>query len=145
MNRMKISFGDYYDDGHGKYVTLDMYCNRTVNELFEIEKKAEKKTGYRFQTNDDQRLGTTTICSDYEDSSIKDEIVQDLISQGFDNIITYDDQEYPLHVLEDGMDDFAEFFMRWLKMADPDLQWRFADQDEIPHAVFNCRGYGMFW
>lgn len=152
MKRMRITFGDFYDDGHGKYETFNMECNRTPQELADLEIKAEQATGYRFQTNarrgDDVRP-TTKIVNEYEDSTIPEEAINDLISQGFDNYIIVSDgtqpvETYALHELEDGVADFAEFFLRWLKMVDPDLEWKWID-DNSNHAIFNCRGYGLFW
>ena len=147
MERMKITFGDYWNDGHGKHETLDMLCNQTPEELCALEVKAEQLTGYRFQTNarrgDDVRP-TTNIVNDYEDSEIPDDVIADLISQGFDNDQVIEGETYPLHDLEEGVEDFAEFFMRWLKLADETLEWEWTN-DETPHAIFNCRGYGLFY
>ena len=149
---MKITFGDYYDDGHGKYTTLGMMCNRNHQELYALEDAAEKLTGYRFQTNSGNK--TVAICNEYEDSIVPDKVIEDLVNQGFVNDVVveeYDDngnvefaQLFPLHELENGIEDFAEFFMRWLRMADPELKWAWT-VDKSPHAIFNCRGYGLYW
>ena len=140
MKQMQITFGDYWNDGHGKYKTFTMNCNKTDSELMQAEKDSEVLTNYQFQTNGKY----TTIANDYEESSIKDEVVADLIKLGFDNIVRMDEDTWPLHELEDGIDDFKEFFMRWLKMSTPDLEWEWTDST-IPNAIFNCRGYGMFY
>ena len=68
MEKMKITFGDYWDDGHGKYTTLDIFCNKSVDELFQIEIEAERKTGYRFQTNNVNKFNTIALFNKYEEN-----------------------------------------------------------------------------
>jgi len=148
MQNIKITFGDFYNDGHGMYETFDLKCNRSPGSLAALEPLAEVFSGYRFQTNGDNRM-LPAICNEYEDGNIPDKVVADLVAKGFDNIlkITYNGktEEHPLHELEDGVRDFAEFFMRWLKLVDPDLEWKWpSGPEKVPHAVFNCRGYGLF-
>lgn len=139
MKTMNIIFGDYWDDGHGKYTKLSMRCNKTPTELMEAEKESEVLTGYQFQTNGKY----PTICNDYEDRNIPDNVIEDLIIKGFNNVETHGTDTWPLHELENGIDDFAEFFMRWLKMSTPDLEWEWTT-NETPEVIFNCRGYGLY-
>lgn len=141
METIKITFGDYWNDGHGKYKDFTLLCNRTPQQLKELEPKAEQYSGYKFQTNGPN---LPAICNGYEDSVVGEEVIKDLVSKGFDNKLLINGYTHPLHELQEGIDDFAEFFMRWLKMVDPELQWKWAE-DDTPNVIFNCRGYGMFY
>lgn len=74
MTLIRFPVGDWSGDGHDKCDYFQAKSNKTVQEVREIHFSAKETLG--FDIGD--------ICSDYEESEVREDLLEELVKAGFD-------------------------------------------------------------
>ncbi len=141
MNRISLTMGDPYGDGHGQDDTVYLNCNVKVTELAEAYKKSN--------------IDVQSQCEDYEDRNFSQEMAKMLLEKGkasefvteslqkdiddmFKNEFHEDEEDFTLY----STDIFAVFWLCAARIGNPDIQIEFVT---INPPNIEIGGYGLFW
>lgn len=158
MNKMYLVLGDWSEDGHGESNKVLVDVNKELSEVQEAYKASCKLTGISFNHNEDY-TGTNRdfsqrrkfqIASQYEDSSLSEEVMGVLLEYGFDveSLSSYEGGETVW--LND--EDFIELWFWFVGLSLDGLMFCLVDdKDEIPciNGYWNDNlnvqfGYGLY-
>lgn len=140
---IRISVGDWSNDGHGQYECFDIDSNKTLAELDAIDKTCKARLG--FETGD--------IAYEYEEPRVRWSIVDSLIKAGYVFKDEDLDEDYDPETYEDRDDSdkgglwvTAEncfyLWMHILQFLDPTFEFERLDEN-IP-TLRSHIGYGCF-
>ena len=128
----KISIGDWSDDGHGKSKDFFFKSNKKIKLVREAYFAAKEK----YPT-----LCPEDFCSDYEDSTVPDEVVEQAKKLGYE----IDPEDF-------WVDDMANFTAWFIMLGDPELKLTikpevktlafYGNDEKKRHISFI--GYGLF-
>ena len=153
MNKVKLTIGDWSQDGHNQYDVSVFESNKTVKEIQEAYKESCKKTGLSFNHNEDYTglgLGYGTerqIATEYEESELSELADEILTSFGIDTS-EYNEDTSP--------DNFEKLLIDFIKLSLPDLEleeasFKKSELNKIPaingwwNENLNCQfGYGLY-
>lgn len=124
--KIKITIGDWSQDGHNQYDESVFESNKTVEEIQDAYKASCKLTGIQFNHNEDYtglKLGYRSpflICTEYEDSKISAEALEILKKHNVTVFIDDDngDDEDPEYYLD--QDSFLQLLIDFIKISLPD-------------------------
>lgn len=118
--------GDWSRDGHGISEKYTVECNYNSKDVWGAIKAAKKW------------LELGEMCSDYEDSTIRQPDFDKLVEAGIDlTKYEYYDNEEEIHMCSDSW----VMFNMWLaKTQLPDLEYK-----EVNNKSLEIGGYGLFW
>ena len=138
MYQIRLTIGDWSDDGHGRTADFIVNSNLPVEEVREAHFKIQETTGVDIES----------ICSVYEEDEIDEESVEILKDMGF--------QSSNCTGMGDGITNPAEMARLWvflLQKAEPNLKLEIQN-DDIPNLHFygldekgrhiSSVGYGLF-
>ena len=138
MYQIRLTIGDWSDDGHGRTADFIVNSNQPVEEVREAHFKIQETTGVDIES----------ICSEYEEDEIDEESVEILKDMGF--------QFSNSTGMGDGITNPAEMARLWvflLQKAEPNLKLEIQN-DDIPNLHFygldekgrhiSSVGYGLF-
>lgn len=138
MYQIRLTIGDWSDDGHGRTADFIVNSNLPVEEVREAHFKIQETTGVDIES----------ICSEYEEDEIDEESVEILKDMGF--------QFSNSTGMGDGITSPAEMARLWvflLQKAEPNLKLEIQN-DDIPNLHFygldekgrhiSSVGYGLF-
>jgi hypothetical protein len=111
MSKIDIVFGDWSDDGHGKYKRVTVSINITKEKMQDAYLSSCKKFGFNL---DD-------ACRDYEDSTMPDELYNILVKENYPDVERFDEDEYS-KTMDTEM--FLEILMWWIKQSYPEFKWK---------------------
>ena len=77
MNKYQFHFGDYYNDGHGRYITVHCQSPKNKEEIQEISKRVLET----YPQLDDWRIGG--LCINYEESNPDWRVLECMIAVNF--------------------------------------------------------------
>ncbi len=136
MTLIRFPVGDWSGDGHEKCVYFQAESNKTVQEVREIHFSAKEKLG--FDIGD--------ICHEYEESEIREDILEALDEAGFD--IQWADDRFM------ASDSIFKLWIDILMFLDPELKLEpvVANFEDITFYGFDEKkrhlsspGYGCFY
>ena len=137
--KIYFTLGDPSNDGHG--MTEDWYitANHSVREIDNAYRNVTEKLGYDFLAD---------VCSEYEDSKIYLETIDELEVK-FNIDIKSSFNSYQLKDLEEGYcyidtDDFISIFFELIKTELPDFKWDKLHFKGELLAILDGAGYGFF-
>lgn len=118
--KLKITIGDWSEDGHGVYEQFVFESNKTVKEVQDAYKASCKLTGLQFNHNDNYTgivdnyrnyRNDRQICTEYEDSEIS-EFALDIL------------KEHGIIIDDDNLDEdsFLKLLIDFIKLSLPDLE-----------------------
>ena len=118
MGKVKITIGDWSEDGHNQYDEFVYESNKSVKDIRQAYKDSCKLTGLQFNHNENytgtevhNSYGTPYhICTEYDEDTISD------IAMG---ILMEHDIEVGSDYLS--VDEFAELIIDFIKLSLPDL------------------------
>lgn len=124
MARVRLTIGDWSEDGHGQSEDFIYNANKTVDEIRQGYKDSCLRTGVQFNHNENytglqqhSSYGTELhICTEYGDSFISDEARAVLTKSGIE-LGKYLEGDYI------GVEEFAELILDFIKISIPDLTW----------------------
>ena len=124
MGKVKLSIGDWSQDGHNQSEYFVYEVNKTVKEIRQAYKDSCKLTGVQFNYNENYTglpehddYGTPLhICTEHEDCGISDEAMKILVKHGIEMDAIVEDDCLSVDV-------FAELIMIFIKLSLPDLTW----------------------
>lgn len=144
-NIMKLTLGDWSDDGHGKYEEFYIKSNYDVHKVRQAYKDSCKKTGLSFNHNEDYtglNLGygsTRQIWTEYESRELSEDAIEILRKFGIDDYF-------------DDTDDAASLMMKFIALSMPeDFEYEFFCIEAEPingwwNNELNVQfGYGLFY
>lgn len=100
-NLYKLTIGDYWDDGHGKFVTQQFLTNVTSEQMKRAYWDSCKLVGIQFHTNgnatglpdwEHKNHRDFRVLNGYEDSSISKEAVRKMKEHGLEGYNPYSKQ-----------------------------------------------------
>ena len=108
MNKYQFHFGDYYNDGHGQYITLHCQSPKSESELRNISKKVLEI----YPQLDSYKTGG--LCIEYGEYHLKWEVIECLIAIDFPfkrmlELCDFDDNQFTSW--EEAYDSGNMFFM----------------------------------
>jgi hypothetical protein len=135
--RFKLHIGDWSDDGHGKQEVFIINSNKPVLKARLAFIKAQRKVG----------INIKDLCSEYEQCTIKPEIMKKLKELGFD------DKDFENKSEEDGtawpgVEGFLSLVLWYIQQGDPTI--KLTRGKEKLESFHNGRqnighlGYGLF-
>lgn len=153
---VKLTLGDWSNDGHGKYKEYNYISNYEVSKIREAYKKSCKLTGLTFNNNEnytgrDLNYGSwRKIWTEYESYQIKEEAVEILKEYGLDIVEMYGnsiviDNEYVLNEEE-----AADLIMKFISLSMPKYWTYELEQNKYENInSYNTElneqfGYGLF-
>lgn len=124
--KVKLTIGDWSEDGHNQYDQFVFEVNKDVSEIRQAYKDSCKLTGYQFNHNQDftglnlkwPESESRQICTEYEEYSISDEASEKLLEFGID--VISDDSDFVDYT---DPETFANLIMEFIKLSLPDLTW----------------------
>lgn len=136
MNKVKITIGDWSEDGHNHYDEFVFETNKTVKEIQDAYKQSCKLTGLIFDCNNNHtgieeldwqhpEWNDRKVCVEYENNHI---------SKLAEKILT----SYNVEVKKRyNADDFINLMINFIKLSLPDLQieettFKKSELDKIP-------------
>lgn len=138
MYQIRLTIGDWSDDGHGHTADFIVNSNLPVEAVREAHFKIKETTG----------IDIESICSEYEEDEIDEETVEILKDMGFqfsNSTGMGDEITNP--------EEMAKIWVFLLQKADPNLKLEF-QTDDIPNLNFygfdekgrhiGSVGYGLF-
>lgn len=152
MGKVRLSIGDWSEDGHNQSEDFVYEVNKTVEEIRQAYKDSCVLTGLQFNYNENysglpehNSYGTDRhICTEYEEYEATDLAKEILSEHGLDGNFN-------------GVEGFAELVMGFIKLSLPDLTWEEASfkkselKNDIPaiNGWWNKElnhgfGYGLF-
>lgn len=152
--KVKITIGDWSQDGHNQYEEFVFESNKTVKEIRQAYKDSCKLTGLSFNHNEDYtglNLGYGTgrqIATEYGDVNISELAVNIFEKHSIKSYITF--QEEP------NTENFLTLLIDFIKLSLPDLtlqeaSFKKSELKNIPavngwwNKELNCQfGYGLF-
>lgn len=153
MSKVKITIGDWSQDGHNQYEEFVFESNKSVNEIRQAYKNSCKLTGLSFNHNEDYTglsLGYGTerqIATEYEEAELSD-LAKEILSTFNVNYSSYEEDSSP--------DKFLQLLVSFIKLSLPDLvleeaAFKKSELKDIPpvngwwNDELNCGfGYGLF-
>ena len=147
--RVKLTIGDWSDDGHGKSKEIIYESNKSIEEIQQAYKDSCKLTGLQFNTNQDYtELGlrwdhpeydARHIATDYEDNVISKLAEATLLKHGIDVWDGFDMKHFNketdlVHI--DGPQHFCDLLIKFIKLSLPDLEL-----EEIPNSIMSINGW----
>lgn len=130
----RVSVGDRYDDGHGRHEFVNVSTNYSSKEIGEAYRKSSEVIGHCVFKD---------ICKDYEDHTIKSEVVMKLFECGvdLDHFERYSNEDQmTLWMDAEGL---VKLVMEMAKVHLPCLKYKIV-ADEIEDMFINSIGYGVF-
>lgn len=128
MATLKVTIGDYSDDGHGKcddFIIDFSHDKETLLANYEKNKEL-------FQMDPEE-----DFCCDYEDNTISDDYIQRLIDHGLD--IYLENKDSDVHYL--GNDEFFAILMFLYGYGLDDFTWTVVNFESL-----HCGGgYGLYY
>lgn len=133
MNKVKLSIGDWSQDGHNIYDVFVYDANKTVSEIRQAYKDSCKLTGLSFNHNQDYtelnlpwnhpESKKRKIATEYEDSTISKLAEEILLTHGIDVWEGFDRAVFePTDVVHiDGAEHFIELWLKFVRLSLPDL------------------------
>jgi len=158
--KVKLTIGDWSQDGHNQYDEFVYESNKTVQEIRQAYKDSCKLTGLQFNINEDYTGLNLTwqhpeynkrhICTEYEDSSVSDLAKEILKNHGI-KLWEEGEEDYI-----ESVEEFIDILIQFIKLSLPDLELKEASfkkselknidpinswwNDELNHQF----GYGLF-
>lgn len=141
---LKLTLGDWSDDGHGQYEEIYVLSNYDVHAMREAYKESCMKTGLYFH---DIAIHPhwRKIWTDYHENNISENALKILEDYGI-----IDKDEIP-ETEQYNVDQAAEIIMRFIKLSMPDdFKYKFVEIDATPingwwNDELNVQfGYGLF-
>lgn len=121
MNKIKLAIGDFSGDGHGHCDHFIFSCNKKVEDVREAFFKAKEQY---------PNISPDTLCSDYEESTISEDIHKKISEMGF---LLFDEcGEWW------GTDEFAQYAAWFICLGDPELKLEMIGDDA---EFFHFYGY----
>lgn len=131
----RVSVGDRYDDGHGKHEFINVSTNYNSKEICEAYKKSSEVIGHCVFED---------ICTDYEDNTVKSEVVMKLLECGV-NIDPFEkslnDEDHTILWMD--AEGLVKLVMEMAKVHLPYLKYKIVT-DEVEEMFINSIGYGVF-
>ena len=123
--KLRITIGDWSDDGHGVSEQFVYDSNKTVKEIQDAYKASCKLTGLQFNHNanytglkeHDGYGSFRHICTEYEECEISEEALEILTEHGI--VINFLEKEDSLVLYEDT---FLQLLIDFIKLSLPDLE-----------------------
>ena len=128
MSKVKLTIGDWSQDGHNEFEMFVYEVNKPVEEIRQAYKDSCKKTGLQFNHNENYtglvehsnyKYTETRICTEYEDDKIREEAIEILKSFDFD-LSKYCNGDFGF----DDVEQFCELILDFIKLSLPDLTWK---------------------
>lgn len=136
----KLPIGDWSGDGHEKVSWFIISSNKPLQDVREAFFKAKDSL--------DPRLNPENICSEYEENTIPESLVEELNKAGCE--FSFDEYDGDVYLDSFSMLDIVLWF---LKMGDPDLELQ-VEENNFPMFPFSGYdkdnrhigffGYGLF-
>lgn len=134
MFSFKMMVGDWSNDGHGQCVDFVVSSNKPVEHVREAHYLIRETTG----------IDMETLCNEYDDSSIPDDVADKLEALGFHF-------EAPCSTVCPSPKEFASLWVFLLQKADPELQLSIEDIPQLQFYGYDSKGrhieaagYGLF-
>ena len=140
MYNIGFNLGDPFNEGHGMTKTFHIQANHSVEEITEAYKKASKKLGWNY---------LTTICDEYDDSSINLEQIEDIekkLNISIKESLSKwqkEDLEHDEYCYLDTVN-FVDIFFAIVSSEIPDFKWNEIDFNEHTLYLLDGAGYGLF-
>lgn len=139
--KFKLTIGDYWDDGHGKYENFLFDIEATKEEVEAAIDRAENKLGFMF----------TNLCCEYEDNTISEE--QNASFQGYFGEEAWAQVQHGEKYLipEDLANIVKEILVKELGTSVKEIADRYTPITFARPPSFRCStradqiGYGLFW
>lgn len=161
-HKFAIPVGDWSDDGHGKCDVYHFVCNYPVEDCRRAYIESCKKTGVQFhhgahtfpydRTN---ALNGITICTEYEDYRISQNVLDILSAHGLDvigfinRIDTFYVEEDEDGIVAPGSDIFACLIMEFIGLSLNGLRYELQKRPTVLNGFWNEElnvqfGYGLY-
>lgn len=124
MYKFKIPIGDWSDDGHGKHEDYLIESNKPLEEVKELYFQACDKLGFTLDGH-----GSLSPCSEYEESTMKEETVDRLIKFGID--ITNEQKKMWTEDYVD-IEEMCQLVLNLIKTQDKDLLLKIIPNKNFP-------------
>ena len=136
-NVIELIIGDASGDGHDKRTTVAIKSNLTKEQIVNALSVGEKALGFKLRD----------VCSEYEDSTIPEDVWEKLKAAGFLEAMDWDDWEdkesysYLNLNYTCGTDSFADLFLFIVKCGNDKFQY---ELDAPGRNSIYIGGYGLF-
>ncbi len=134
MNKLKLTIGDWSEDGHNHYEVFVYESNKTVEEIQQAYKDSCKLTGLSFNGGEDYtglelhwnhpEFEARKIAVKYQDSEIS-KLAEEILKahgidvwEGFDLTAFEEGENAPV----DGVTHFIDLWLKFVKLSLPDLE-----------------------
>ena len=118
--KIKISIGDWSEDGHNQYEQFVFESNKPVEEIQQAYKDSCKLTGLQFNHNEDYTgLNLNWQHPEYDDRQICTEYEDGEVSQFAKDILSTHGLDVPEDFYEE---EFLQLLIDFIKLSLPDLE-----------------------
>ena len=122
MSKVKLTIGDWSQDGHNEFEIFVYEVNKSVEEIRQAYKDSCKKTGVQFNHNVNYtglvERSYEKICTEYEDDKIREDAIEILKNFDFD-LSKYCNEDFGF----DDVEQFCELILNFIKLSLLDLTW----------------------
>lgn len=130
MADFRVAIGDWSGDGHSQCDYVHIRANKTMKEVQKAYNTAKKELP--------DVLNPENFCSDFEDSRVPSDVIDEAEKLGCTVFRCIDDEGYGFYV-----DEMADYVMWFLKQGDPELTLEVIEPpDTLKTDGFI--GYGLF-
>lgn len=168
MNRVKLTIGDWSQDGHNQYEEFVYNSNKTIEEIRQAYKDSCKLTGISFNHNEDYtglnlpwdhpETKDRKIAVEYESNTISKLAEKELLKHGLDihKVIERGKTKENIGILPINEEEFIKILIAFIRLSLPDLtleeaSFKKSELKEIPaingwwNKELNVQfGYGLF-
>jgi hypothetical protein len=119
MGKVKLTIGDWSQDGHNQYEEFVYESNKSVKEIRQAYKDSCKLTGLSFNHNEDytglglRNRNPRQIATEYQEPNLSDLAKE---------ILTEFEIDYTEYEKETGVENFTELLISFIKLSLPDLE-----------------------
>jgi lysyl-tRNA synthetase class II len=122
MDKIKITIGDWSQDGHNQYEEFVFEANKTVQEIRQAYKDSCKLTGLSFNHNEDYTgLNLNWQHPEYETRKIATEYEEYELSDLAKEILSKFNIDYSNYNEEPSLENFIDLLINFIKLSLPDL------------------------
>lgn len=142
-NIYSLTIGDWSRDGHEKSDVYMFNVNKTKQEILEAYTKVCNKCEVSLGDGFDQKYKNNgvTICADYEENSIDENIIQKLESIGVNlDFLDGDSEEKSIYP-----DTICKLFFEMVKTEISDLEYSIFDVESLNLYTIGGIGYGLYY